>query len=223
MFDSPSTFRIQGDGAEVTENLKKHVAARMRILDNIRHARFSFAAGNATHEPDVDIDWRQDPQGYLEAINEPSSRISCERASSLVFYGGIGESFGTNYSTRPINGGQRIPLPTSKATEPWIPGDWGHIVNTSALDAPAQWDREAPGLEGENIFFLKVWSGSDVYWGHLNDGSSYRNVLTLNDWGRRIRTWRISLDAARPALRGSVKYPTIGLEPGSDGWERNTR
>ena len=170
MLVSPRTFKLAGKTtAEVSQNLQKHIAARMGIIDFASKKKYTFGAGsafkmnpkfwnqNATVKPGVN---------EKEAINDLNKNpkeysIACLAATELTMKGGSNADL--------LNG-------TSSDITDWIPGDWGYIENTNFAAS------NIPGLEGENLIYV----GKDKFWGHFNPGNTYD---TLDGWVKEVNSF----------------------------------
>jgi hypothetical protein len=189
---SARTFTIDGKtNSEINANLKKHVAARLGIVEFASKKKYTFAAGaafkmNPTYWNVTADSWDLKPGAdrakAVEDLNVHPGEyaIACFAATQLTMAGGSKDS----------------PLvdDNGAAQSDWIPGDWGYIKNTKFPTSGGE-----PGLEGENI----IYTGKDKFWGHFGPGIEYK---TLMEWFDQVKSWH---GAAR--IEGLRTRPTVGL------------
>ncbi|MDX6576013.1 MAG: hypothetical protein QOE96_1966 [Blastocatellia bacterium] len=189
---SGRVFEIDGSTNEqINTNLRKHMTARLGIVDFASKKKYSFGAGSAFKmNPDF---WVKDPvAGWIpkpglersKAIDDLNVHpqkysIACQAASQLTMEGG---------------GKSPLAFDTGVAGNDWIPGDWGYIENTSFPPGGTA------GLEGENI----IYAGQDKFWGHFGPGNEYK---TLKEWFDQVKSWHGGALQANSRQR-----PEIGLK-----------
>jgi hypothetical protein len=191
MLISPRTFKLAGKtSAEVNQNLQKHIAARIGIIDFASKKKYSFGAGSAFKmNPKF---WNQDATvkpgvNEKDAINDLNVNpkeysIACLAATQLTMQGG---------SNSALQDG------TSGDITDWIPGDWGYIENTNFAAS------NIPGLEGENLIYV----GKDKFWGHFNPGNTYD---TLDGWVKEVNSF--DHNKGKALILSQRTIPTAGLQ-----------
>ena len=198
MLLSPTTFSIAGKSRRTERtSMFNHINTRIRVVRNTESKKYTFGAGNAfleNHTVNPEPNLANDPQAYLESINNQGTSIACLAATQFVFYGAIGKWLSGDAS-RPHN-------------DIWIPGDWGYINNAAQDKNRKNW---ATGYEGENIIMVGNLSKGDVFWGHI---TSKQTVRTIDEWFDAMKKWpsKNKKEIANPILDSDVSYPKTGLE-----------
>ncbi len=187
------------------DNLKKHVEARLAIVNNAKAARFSWRDEgtkilNPTgpHRQEIlqnpNLYFLNHAAEFFTAVNNEGTKIGCTLASRFVF-----ES-GNLHSGTPVRPNDKI----------FVPGDWPYMDNVAQTRKPFDW---APGLEGENLIYI----GGGDFWGHpLGSHTEAWWRSTIRDWKSKHNApgepeWGNHTDVG-PAV---IKYPSVGLEGGS--------
>jgi RHS repeat-associated protein len=188
MLFAGTVFKVSSTGGSATDNLKKHVEARLTIVRNALKANFIFGSNR--------IKWtgfHDDPQAFFDKLNNGSTHIACHPLCLIIFE--TGNKFagtGMRYRTGP-----------TPANLVWIPGDWGYIINKAFI--PGVTDRI---FAGENLFHTGRSAKGEMFWGIDDDG--ILPSRSESEWFDRVRHgWRVSGD---PEWRDTVAYPLIGLE-----------
>jgi hypothetical protein len=190
MLFAGTVFKISNTGGSCTDNLKKHVEARMTIVRNALRANFLFGVRNK-------IDWtgfQQDPQAFFNKLSNGQTKLSCTQAARIIFE--TGNKFAPQ-GVRRRNG----PTPANLV---WIPGDWGWIQNRAFVSGV--WE---PGYEGENVFHTGTSGDGEMFWGHFKPG--VHPAMSESWWFDFVKHWP-GPGGGDPAWRDGVKYPTIGFE-----------
>jgi hypothetical protein len=194
LLNSDRSFKLAGKtNDEANASLKKHIAARVGVVEFAAKKEYTFAAGagftmnedfwvidhaTETYNPKPGVD-RQKAIEDLN-VNPNKYKIGCEVATTLTVEGG---------------GKSSIVADSSELATDWVPGDWGYIENTK-FPRPGG----IPGTEGENL----IYAGKDKFWGHLGPGKEYK---TLQEWFDRVKGWN-----AGALITNLRKYPKAGLE-----------
>ena len=202
MFESKETFRVKGSNpGECLESIAAHVETRMRVIQNANKKKYGFGSGDpleggTTHinatVPGIDI--TVNPQAYFDSINNSQTRIGCQLATMLTFYGAIGKWMA----------GDAV-----RSVDAWIPGDLLYIENAAYVRG--EWDEV---LEGENAIYVGVEGGEDRFWGHILKGPGKQTKWTLPQWNELIRGWQNKRHSKSglPVVQRMVTYPAVGLE-----------
>src|SRR6516225_10496184 len=133
MLFAGTVFTVSSKNASATDNLKRHIDARLTIVRNALRANFQFSTG----EFPIDIHaLQQDAQAYFDELNNGTTAMACQQLTRIIFETGnkCGPQ-GVRYRSRP-----------TPANLVWIPGDWGWIENVAY--ASGGW---RAGLGGENV------------------------------------------------------------------------
>lgn len=194
LLNSDRTFKLAGStNKEANANLKKHIAARVGIIDFADKKKYTFAAGAGfTMNPDYwnvdhvkgsfDVKAGVDKQKAMDDLNVHPDQyaIACEAATAITMKGGSKSDIRSD---------------SSELDTDWVPGDWGYIENTK-FPRPGG----TPGLEGENIIYV----GKNKFWGHFGPGKEYK---TLKEWFDQVNGWN-----SGAVITSQRKYPKAGLE-----------
>jgi hypothetical protein len=194
LLNSDRTFKLAGSTTkEANANLKKHIAARIGIIDFAGKKKYTFAAGAGfTMNPDYwkvdhvkgsfDVKAGVDKQKAMDDLNVHPDQyaIACEAATAITMKGGSKSDIRND---------------SSELDTDWVPGDWGYIENTK-FPRPGG----TPGLEGENIIYV----GKNKFWGHFGPGKEYK---TLKEWFDQVNGWN-----SGAVISTQRKYPKAGLE-----------
>ena len=188
MMNESREFFVAGKPeGDCISNIKKHVEARVRIVDAASGAKFKF--------PDDDHPYQEPPprkpgetnSEYYNRINNNNTCIYCNLGTQIVFGAGLTPG---DKSVR-------------RKRSTWIPGDWGYFKNNNHhqyVGGP-KWEN---GLEGENVIRI----GEGKFWGHGMGIKIEKDVISM------INSWT-SIDGTRKgkaSLVDEVWYPSTGLE-----------
>ncbi len=173
LLHSSRVFNIKGaSNTEADSNLKKHMKARLGVVEFAAKKKYTFGAGsnfvmnpafwdNTTLEPKAGVDRNKAIQDLN--VHPEEYQIACQMASQLTMEGGSGSA--------------DLATENGVALSDWIPGDWGYITNLNHHLDPK------PGYEGENI----IYTGKDLFWGHFGAGNTYK---TLTEWFDEVESWK---------------------------------
>lgn len=184
-----TVFKLSSAGGSETDNLKKHIEARLTIIRNALKANFLFGTGNK-------VDWTgfsDDPQAFFDKLNNGKTVIACTALSRILF------ETGNRFAPQ----GVRTRTRGTPANLVWIPGDWGWIENKGVVSEP--------GYEGENVFHTGKSAKGEMFWGHFKPG--VHPSMSESEWFDFIRNWP---GGGKPEWREKVKYTTVGLERPTD-------
>jgi hypothetical protein len=189
MMDSDTTFVLKGDTVdENIANLKNHIDARKRVLENAAKKKFRFSGdADVYHHTTPNCPAFKDaPQVFFDSVNNPKTSLGCLEGTELMIYTAIGVWDFNLLGERPVD-----------EESDFIPGDWGYIYNDAFNDT---WK---PGLEGENV----IYEGYLGFWGHFAPGNTYQS---LNEWMKDIKSWNSG--QGRPRIDGIARFPMDGLD-----------
>jgi hypothetical protein len=192
MLFAGTVFRVSSTGGSATDNLKKHVEARLTIVRNALKANFKFGVREFPIDNQA---LAENAQAYFDKLNNGLTTMACQQLSRIIFE--TGNKCGPQ-------GVRRRSGPTP-ANLVWIPGDWGYIENKAYVRGV--WER---GLEGENVFHTGRLDKGEMFWGHFESG--VHPSMSEGEWFQEIRGWTGAGGHGDPAWRDSVKYPLVGLE-----------
>jgi len=190
MLFAVTVFKVSSTGGSATDNLKKHVEARLTIVRNALKANFQFGANR--------IDWtgfKDNPQAFFDRLNNGATTIACHPLCLIIFE--TGNRFagtGSRYRTGPTPGNLV-----------WIPGDWGYIANKAYVQG-----RISGIFAGENVIHTGRSAKGEMFWGH-DDNNGVHPSLSESEWFDRIRHWDTP-GGGVPEWRNTVAYPLIGLD-----------
>jgi len=181
-----TVFKVSSANGSATDNLKKHVEARMTIVRNALQANFLFD----THVFKFDREaFYKDPQAYFDRLNNGQTVIACTALSRIIFETGNKHNpQGVRKRSRPTAGNLI-----------WIPGDWGWIANKGVISKP--------GYEGENVFHTGKSGEGEMFWGHFKPG--VHPPASESWWFDFITHWP---GGGIPEWRDEVSYTLVGLE-----------
>lgn len=185
-------FKPKASGGPEEDNLRKHVKARLTIVENALKADFLFGGGRYLFPPEF---WA-DPQAYFDKINGTGVSIACKQLTQLIFE--TGNRFG-----RESEGGWTDGRRSRNNDLPvWIPGDWGYIINTAFVEG-----QDDPVYAGENVIHTGTDARGELFWGHFE--AHKHPSESEQEWFKRVGTWGGAKGGAK--WRDYIKYPTTGL------------
>lgn len=188
MLKAAKVYKLADDGGAVA-NLKKHVAARLTIVNNALNANFQFGPGQP-----LDLKgFTKDPQAFFDNINNGTTQIACRRLATIIM------ETGNKFSG----------LLEHDESDVWIPGDWGYIINEAQRKNPQNWP---VGNEGENVFNVGTSSAGELFWGIFQSGITPPKPESY--WFNDIRNnWRHTGNLpGDPQWQQQVLSPKIGLQ-----------
>ena len=192
MLFAGTVFKVSSTGGSATDNLKKHVEARLTIVRNALRANFKF--GVVHFQIDMEA-FKKDPQAYFDLINNGETTIACEGLARIIF------QTGNKFAPTAVRRRSR-PTPANLV---WIPGDWGWIRNKNY--GPG-WGRQ---YGGENVFHTGRSGDGEMFWGHFTRG--LHPAMPEAWWFDFISHWPgPGGQGGAPEWRDEVFYPTLGLE-----------
>jgi RHS repeat-associated protein len=180
------------------ENLRLHVTARKKIVDNALGSTVKFGQNTKIKRPTAQSD--PDPDAHYAALNNVSTALGCQRWSEIIF------ETGNRYQKKK----QR------DLDEFWIPGDWAYIDNLNYNYNSKVW---GSGLGGENVFAVR----GELFWGldesYIHPGRSKKwwwdhisNDDGTDEWMTRDKT-QSGAPAWDKQPDRNVTFPGVGLEP----------
>jgi hypothetical protein len=191
MLFTGTVFKVSSTGGSATDNLKKHVNARLTIVRNALRANFKFGTGEFPIDRQA---LSENAQSYFNKLNNGKTTMACEQLSRIIFE--TGNECGAQ-------GVRRRSGPTP-ANLVWIPGDWGKILNKAYVFGV--WTR---GYEAENVIHTGTSGDGEMFWGHFKPG--VQPAMSESRWFDFIRNWD-GPGGGKPEWKDAVKYPLIGLE-----------